>query len=151
MLFLLLVCGFSSAIKAEDTFDPETSILTLDSVTIPGDRIYKNVVVHINQFTILGVGGSIPNPDDISETCTCENFSMDKFNTIQPGMTLDQVTQVIGCKFNPKDTMYIGGLTRYQWADYPRYQWNINVFFFGSSGRVIDGSEAYKSGRLCSQ
>lgn len=51
--FLLFAGGFSSmTLVAGNTFDPETKTLTMDSVTVTGDRVYSNVVIRIDQFTL---------------------------------------------------------------------------------------------------
>lgn len=96
LFFALIVSGFSTVITAADTFDPATNTLTLDSVTVGGIK-YPTVVVRLNQFTVLGVGNSAPVEDGISENCGEENFTVDKFGAIQEGMSIEQVTQIIGC------------------------------------------------------
>ena len=97
LFFALIVGGFSTVATAADTFDPATNTLTLDSVTVGGIK-YPTVVVRLNQFTVLGVGNSAPVENGISETCEAENFTEDKFGAIQEGMSIEQITQIIGCK-----------------------------------------------------
>lgn len=96
LFFALIISGFSTVITAADTFDPATNTLTLDSVTVGGIK-YPTVVVRLNQFTVLGVGNSAPVEDGISETCEAENFTEDKLGAILGGMSIEQVTQIIGC------------------------------------------------------
>jgi hypothetical protein len=95
---LLLASGFHAGFSCANTFDPVTNILTMDSVTV-GNQQFVNVVVRIDQFAVLGAGNSYPVEDGILETCQAENLTTDRFGAIQVGMTVDQVTQIIGCKY----------------------------------------------------
>lgn len=54
-LFLLAALSLSAVTAQADTFDPATNTLTMDSVIV-GDQKYFNVVVRIDQLTVLGVG-----------------------------------------------------------------------------------------------
>lgn len=137
LLFILLACGFSSAVNAAgNTFDPATNTLTMDSVTVTGDRIYSNVVIRIDKFTVLGVGSSTPvdSGGGVSETCGAGNFTIDKHNAVQVGMSFDQVTQIIGCKNNLSETVRTGGFVAYTWGE-PLTTF-ILVWFDESSSKV---------------
>jgi len=105
-------------IVASNTFDPATNTLTMDSVTVTGDRTYSNVVIRIDQFTVLGVGSSAPINGGVSETCGSENFTIDKFNAIQIGMSLDQVNQVIGCEFSRTVRAVSVAVVEYFWEHF---------------------------------
>lgn len=124
LFFVLIISGFSTVITAADTFDPATNTLTLDSVTVGGIK-YPNVVVRLNQFTVLGVGNSAPVEDGISETCEAENFTGDKFDAIQAGMSLEQVTQVIGCNEEKREAFSLGRTGIY-WTEPQFYGFIIN-------------------------
>lgn len=95
--FFFIISSLYSVTATSNTFDPATNTLTIRSVTVTGDRIYSNVVIRLDQFTVLGVGSSVPN-GTVSETCGAENSTIDRFNAIQPGMSIEQVTQIIGCQ-----------------------------------------------------
>lgn len=97
---------------ATDTFDATTNQLTIPAVQI-GDTIYTNVVIRLNNFDVLAVGGSTP-ANQVSDTCTPSNITLDRYNAIQTGMTLDQVNQALGCKpFGPPTRM--GNQAIYIW------------------------------------
>ena len=137
-LFLLLLLLFSAATAKADTFDPATNTLTLDSVIV-GDQKYFNVVVRIDQFTVLGVGSSVPI-GGVNETCGAENFTIDKFNAIQVGMSIDQVNQVIGCKFDPGSAVRTGGLVTYTWMNFSAGNVQFISAFFDESSLKITGT-----------
>lgn len=139
---ILLISGFSSpAFAAGNTFDPATNTLTIDSVTVIGNRVYSNVVIRLDEFTVLGVGSSTPIDTGVSETCDSDNFTNDKFNAIQVGMTTDQVNQVIGCKFSPNFTTELFGETHYVWMDSKDLtQQFITVVFNGAKVSDLLGS-----------
>ena len=101
LLFILFACGFSSATAVADTFDPKTNILTMGSITV-GNQKYLNVAVKLDQFTVLDAGSSAPLVSGVSETCGEENFTIDKYNVIQVGMSLQQVSQILGCQFDDR-------------------------------------------------
>lgn len=152
LLFLLLTSGFSSVTAAAgNTFDPATNTLTMDSVTVTGDRVYSNVVIRIDQFTVLGVGSSTPidGGGGISETCGAGNFTIDKYNAIQVGMSLNQVNQTIGCKFSPEFTNRVEGIAVvHKWVHSTNGTPFLMVFFDESSLTVtpMDGTFKISSG-----
>jgi hypothetical protein len=104
-----------SVLSVGNTFDPATNVLTIDSLAVAGDRIYKNVVVHLDQFSILGVGIPAPSADGVSTVCGPEHITIDKYNLIQIGMTLDQVKQIIGCE--PDEPTQLNDFAFYVWAE----------------------------------
>ncbi|PXW86083.1 hypothetical protein C8R34_11662 [Nitrosomonas sp. Nm84] len=119
LFFALVVGGFPAVTIAANTFDPATNTLTLDSVTAGGIK-YPNVVVRLNQFTVLGVGNSAPVENGNSETCEAENLTEDKFGAIQEGMSIEQVTQIIGCEYAEqfqRGTSSSGTLFETQWKN----------------------------------
>ncbi len=88
----------------------------MDSVTVIGGRTYSNVVIRIDQLTVLGLGSSTtPNDTQVSAICKTENFTIDRFNAIQVGMTLDQVRQIIGCEPSLASTTTVGSLNIMHW------------------------------------
>ena len=120
---------------AVDNYDPATKILTIDAVTL-GNTKYLNVTVRLDQFQVLGVGSAIPI-DGVADSCTPEMFTIDKFNTIQPGMTLDQVNQVIGCRFDPGEIIRADPVVSYTWLSNANSGVRfIRVFFDASTNKV---------------
>lgn len=99
LLSFLLTCGSPLGISLANTFDPATNILTMDAVILENQK-FSNVVVRIDQLTVSSIGSSSPDENRISETCETENLTTDKFDVIQIGMSLDQITQIMGCKFD---------------------------------------------------
>lgn len=147
LFFALITSGFPTVITAADTFDPATNTLTLDSVTIGGIK-YPNVVVRLNQFTVLGVGNSAPVEDGISETCEAEDFTEDKFGAIQGGMSIEQVTQIIGCK--SINQAWTDGLKYILWGG--RYYYSgITVAFTTSSSTIPKVSVNEYAGNVLKQ
>ena len=131
LFFLLLTCGFLSVPTVADTFNPATNILTLDSVRYK-DQKYSNVVLRIDQFTVLSVGSSVPVNSD---TCGLERFTAANFDAIQVGMSLDQVTQIMGC-LPGKKLSAPGGIVSYSWSNLDVTQMLIIVSFDESSMKV---------------
>lgn len=105
---LLLASGFHAGFSCANTFDPVTNILTMGSVTVRGQQ-FDNVVVRIDQFAVLGAGNSYPVEDGILEICQAENLTTDRFGSIQVGMSVDQVMQIIGCESNNEEPYYSTG------------------------------------------
>ncbi len=140
---IFLTSSLTSVIATSSTFDPEKNTLTINSVTVTGDQIYSNVVIRLDQFTVLGVGSSAPI-GYVSETCRSENFTIDRFNAIQPGMTIEQVTQIISCR---SDISFSGvTLLSYDW-DYVnelREAFSISVVFEPSSLTVHEQLGSFK-------
>ena len=88
--------------------------MTLDDVTV-GDQTFTNVVVRIDQFSVKSVGGSGSIISGVSANCVSGNFTIEKFNAIQIGMSLDQVNQTIGCSFDSNNIVRASGLATYRW------------------------------------
>lgn len=118
---------------AVDNYDPVTKILTIDAVTLGGTK-YLNVTIRLDQFQVLGVGSAVPI-DGIADICSPEMFTVDKYNTIQPGMSLDQVNQVIGCKFDPGSIVRVNPLVNYSWRNIDSGRF-ISVHFDASTNQV---------------
>jgi len=117
------------------TYDLITKYLTIPTITA-GDYTYTNLVIRLSQFEyISGVAtpvGQTPAPaptppaGTVSDTCTAANFTAAKFAAITLGMTLDQVNQTIGCKFDPAWNLKSSTFSRYSWLSLPKV---IQVFF----------------------
>ena len=120
-LAALLLCGFIQTANAINTYNFDTGILSLDSVVVDGVK-YNNVTVLLFSPQVLGVGSSEPYnptpPNSISDTCTSNNLNSTKFNMIQLNMTLDQVTKIVGCKYEPNSIARSQDAITYVWS-YP--------------------------------
>lgn len=118
--------------SAAVTYDPATKYLTIPTITA-GDFTYTNLVLKLDSFTYISgvatpVGQTPPPPPagTVSDTCTSANFTVAKFTAISLGMTLDQVSQTIGCKYDSAQTFTTGSFSRYSWLGLPKL---IQVFF----------------------
>ena len=76
VLFICFIGAFSSVSHAGSTFDASTNVLTIDSVTVPGDGTYYDIVVRLNNFDVLSVGNYESATASVKETCTRENFTL---------------------------------------------------------------------------
>ncbi len=130
----LLLAGLIPAAQAIDTFNPNNNVLTLDSIVVDGIQ-YNNVVVILNGYNVLNIGSSAPYvaPSDVapsapssSDTCTADNLTNAKYNVVGIGMTLDQVNQIFGCKYDPLLTYRSPLAIVYTWHAGNRI---VNVFF----------------------
>lgn len=109
-----------------DSYDPASNRLTIDSVQL-GNTVYTNVVVTVGN--VLSVGGSHAASSPVTATCTPTNFTTAKFNAIALGMTLDQVSQVMGCVNNPAMTQRSTSYVAYAWTGGVGSNALIMVFF----------------------
>ncbi len=114
------------------TYDPVTKYLTIPTITA-GDYTFTNLVIRLSQFEYISgvatpVGQTPPPPPagTVSDTCTAANFTAAKFAAITLGMTLDQVNQTIGCKYDPVWNLKSTTFSRYSWLSSPKV---IQVFF----------------------
>lgn len=110
----MLLLLFSVTAKA-NTFDSNTNVLTLDSVTV-GNQIFTNVIVRLDQYNVISVGSSQPMQSSENTICGSDNFTPESYNAIQIGMSLDQVNQIIGCNFDPNSIVRASGLVVYRWS-----------------------------------
>jgi hypothetical protein len=153
--------------SAASKFDPATNVLTMDSVSVTGHRKYENVVISVSQFTMLGVGGTsirpappivspppppppvlpAPQPPVNIGSCGLDRFTTANYNAIQPGMTVEEVTQIMGCQFDPRMTRRVGGLVTHAWTNFEVTQMFIAVMFDESTMRVSDSFDKYWQGR----
>lgn len=142
---LCLLAGISfgtSAFAQTATFNNATRYLTIPSVQA-GTTIYSNVVVRLDSFAIISVGSEAPVSSSVADTCVAANITTAKYNAIALGMTIDQVNQTIGCKFNPSFTQRGTSYTVYTWIA----SGFIQVFFDGAGTTVtgLNGTDIFKS------
>ena len=144
---LCLLAGISfgtSAFAQTATFDNATRYLTMPSVQV-GTTVYSNVVVRLDSFAIIYVGSETPVSSSLPTTCVTTNFTTAKYNAIALGMTPDQVSQTIGCKFNPAFNTRSQSHLLITWAN--SYSSMIQVYFDPAGTMVTGllGSDIFKS------
>lgn len=143
------LCGLAFQAAAQTaTYDAGTHTLTLPSVTVAGGPTYTNVVLRLDNFAILGVGG-VDNGGGggVSPTCAAGQLTLAKYNAIAAGMTLAQVQQTMGCQYSAAATQRSPYYVAYTWTT-PGAISAITVFFdpsgavvqsFGGSFKVASG------------
>ena len=135
---LFVVLGwFIQTAQAIDTYDNNSSILTLDSVVVNGTQ-YNNVTVLVVDPVVLSIGSQ---QTYIPATCSNNNLTTTNFNAIQVGMTLNQVNTIIGCQNDPSGTYRSAACLTYVWHDQNR---SIYVLFDLNGYRVLNVSGTYK-------
>lgn len=139
--FAALLLAFAANALAIDTFDAGTSILKMDSVVLGGIK-YNGVVVRLKSYDVVSVASSGPYVV-VSDTCSSSNITVPIYNAIAQGMTLDQVNQTIGCKYDPSFTDAAGDFVGHVW----RYGTALIKVYFDATDsfvRGIGGGDLYK-------
>ena len=142
-------CPSSAAI---DTFDSSTNILNLNQVQYNNIQ-YNDVVLKLTGYDVQSIGASAPlspttppvTPPVDSGTCSSENFTVAKFNAITVGMTVDQVNQTIGCKYDPSHTSASASFVSHNW--YYKSQNSVQqiILYFDASDSVVTPLGGYGS------
>lgn len=130
--FAVLLMFISVNAWAIDTFDAATGLLTIDAVVVNGVQ-FNNVVVKLKDIDVVSVGSSAPY-GAVSDTCSGSNITTTNFNAITLGMTLDQVNQTIGCKYDRGGTQTTSTYIVREWIN--PYGGTIMVWF-DSSGNIV--------------
>ena len=133
---LLLAC--QAAFSQTSTFDLDSRYLTLPSVQV-GNTIYNNLVIRIDSLAVISVGSvtTAPPPSSAAK-CTAANFTIAKFNQIAVGMTVDQVTNLLGCQYDATFHVVTGAVEYDAWdyIDLTKNQsYLIQIYFL--NGLVI--------------
>ncbi|MES2584180.1 MAG: hypothetical protein V4627_15765 [Pseudomonadota bacterium] len=128
---------------ANPTFNEANSYLTLPNVVV-GSTVFNNVVVRVDRFTVVSVGGSSSTPP-AKENCAYSDFTTAKYNAIQPGMTTDQVNQIIGCKFDPTQTVRSQSFVGHYWVANSGGQIAVINVLFDATGSNALNSPAFKT------
>ncbi len=81
-----------------DTYDTSQKIY-ITAVNVNGVQ-YNNVVIKLNNFSVISVGSS--QPVIVSDSWTTP-LTRDQYNAIAVGMTMNQVEQLLGCKYVPSN------------------------------------------------
>jgi hypothetical protein len=82
--------GYNVYPAAQSTYDAALRELTLPQVAL-GQTVYRNVTIRLESFALLSSG--MPT----TATCTPEMFTQAAYGQIARGMTVEDVTAIIGC------------------------------------------------------
>lgn len=89
---------------------------------------------------VLALTGCVtPLPPLGGSTCSPANFTIDKYNAIQVGMSLDQVNQIIGCQPDSNISRQ-ANLALYSWRYISGTKVKSIMVFFDQSSLKVSGS-----------
>ncbi len=112
-LVFLLLANISFNVLAEDAeYNADSKILTIPTVKVPNGYIY-DVKLKLNILEGLTYSKR-PSSDSLKTECSKENLTVKIFNQIFNGMTLDQVSHIVGCK--AKLNLVSSGRSLYKWV-----------------------------------
>lgn len=143
----LVLTLLGSECYAQDTYDPRTQILTIQTLQHQGLQ-YSNVVIHLDQYSVLSVGDiTSPSTTYNNKSCTAANFTTKIANSIKTGMSLDQVSALIGCTNDSSLTMRSSNYVNYFWSLNPgSMMTSLGVFFDGKGETVTPFAGTITSG-----
>jgi hypothetical protein len=125
------------ALSQTAVYDETSRNLTIPAIRL-GLTTFTNLVLRLDAIGLVSVD---PVPSTISDKCAKTNFHADKYNAIVPGMTLAQVSQLMGCKPNSSKTDRSSlGYTTYQWtddADTTAYIYTNMAIYFDVDGAKV--------------
>ncbi len=89
------------SLAAEPEYDIKSRILSIPSIKIDEGHVY-DATLKLNDsgsFDIVGFSDEPkPQEGDIDDECTPDHITLDKFNQLTAGMTIEQVNSLIGCE-----------------------------------------------------
>jgi hypothetical protein len=153
----ILLIGFMQTAQAISTFNSQTNVLNIDSVVSDGIQ-YNNVTLLLPNYVVLGVGSSAPyvppvtippdtgTPSTPIDTglCTINSLTRAHYNLITINMTLDQINQIFGCKYDPTLTLVMP--TNNIMFTWHYGTFSVNVFFDAYGYRSVDlGNGVWKA------
>lgn len=102
LILIMYAMMFSLPLMALDEadYDINSKVLTIPSVKI-GDIYVYNAKLQLNSignFVILGFSETPPQAENIASKCTKDLITIETFQMITKGMTLDEVNKIIGCR-----------------------------------------------------
>jgi len=112
LIATLALAWANVAMSQTASYDGSTRYLTLPSVTT-GGTTYSNVVIRLDSFSIISVGGS---GGSVAATCSPGMLTLAKFNAVAAGMTLAQVNQLMGCQYYAPQVVRTTLFTEYVWV-----------------------------------
>jgi hypothetical protein len=92
------MAGMGISLANADSYDPATNRLTVSSIQV-GNTIYSNVVVIVGSVISVGSSTVISAPvttPTLTTSCSAAKLRSGSSN-ITAGMTVDQVSQLLGC------------------------------------------------------
>jgi hypothetical protein len=123
-----------SAPVRSDSFDQASNQLTIESVTV-GRRIYSNVVLRLEKYSVVSVGTDQPVP--VCEKRVLTDTLLDQIN---PSMNLTAVEDLLGCRHD-SDGISQGSMETWytwHWTDpVTMTQYAIGIAFDTVSGLFI--------------
>ena len=92
----VLLAVASQSMAWAQSFDEASRLLILPFVQV-GNLVIPNVVVRLDNFSVLSAAPALPLAPVVSDLCTGPNFTLQRYDAISVGMTLNQVRGLIGC------------------------------------------------------
>lgn len=135
-LLILLISAITSAnfaYGADPKYDAGKNTLTLPTITV-GDRNYNNLVIAIDKVTVVSAKSSSLVSGANAQPAVCPEIKLAQYNSIQAGMTLDQVNATLGCQYSNK-----GGLG----DDYAASGYNYTTFAWSNGGDPLRTINVY--------
>jgi hypothetical protein len=125
---LLLVLSSAKAAPTESEFYSDSGILTIPSVKV-GDIYVYDAQLRLNNagsFDLVGYSLSPSNGVFVDDECRDKHITLEKYQQIKSGMTLEQVNSIVGCKGQLFTATPL--FTIYNWSEggYPEIQVVIN-------------------------
>ena len=125
---LLLVLTSAKAAPTGSEFYSDSGILTIPSVKV-GDIYVYDAQLRLNNtgsFDLVGYSLSPSNGVFVDDECRDKHITLEKYQQIKSGMTLDQVNSIVGCKGQLFTATPL--FTIYNWSEggYPEIQVVIN-------------------------
>ncbi|SHE23087.1 hypothetical protein BPUTEOMOX_1881 [methanotrophic endosymbiont of Bathymodiolus puteoserpentis (Logatchev)] len=115
LVSLFLSLSFVETSVAESEFHTDSGILTIPTVKVGNSYVY-DAQLRLNNagsFDIIGYSQNPSNSRSVDDVCTDKHITLEKYQQIKNGMTLDQVNSIIGCK--EKLHGVSSGITIYKW------------------------------------
>ena len=116
LMSLLLVVVSINAFSADSEYNAESKVLTIPVIKV-GNAFVYDAKLKLNDkgsFDIVGFSDQPPSVI-VDSQCVEAQITIDKFSQISVGMSLNQVSSIIGCK--EKIFAATSSFTIYTWND----------------------------------
>lgn len=117
-----------------DSFDQASNQLTIESITV-GRRIYSNVVLRLEKYSVVSVGTDQPVP-----VCEKQILTDTLLDRIKPSMNLTAVEDILGCTHD-SDGISQGSMETvytWHWTDpVAMTQYQVGIVFDTVTGLFI--------------
>lgn len=128
----------SNAQAQTASYDSTTHVLTVPSIQV-GNTVYSNLSYRVDSGTILSIGPGVATSAGV--TCTDANITLDSYNAVAVGMTVDQIDSVFGCAFAPRFTTRTQIDTTYVWQSPSR---SVSIIFDATGTTVTPEAGTFK-------